>query len=106
MDLIDYTKLTLLFLLLTISMSANLDDNLIARLGISGGFAPVILASLVTTLLLSGRPLMLTGLVLLLSLNANMPTEFVLNFGVDRDYYTGLLAALVLTPTLVRIIDW
>ena len=105
MYIVDYAKPTLMFLVLMVSMSFNIDDNLIARLGISSGYGSAILVATVMTVLLSGRDLVLISLTVLFSINANMPMEFVLNFGIDRDFYGGLMVSLVLIPFLAWFIE-
>ena len=105
MYIADYAKPTLIFLVLMASMSINLDDNLIARLGISSGYGSAILVAIVMTVLLGGRHLVLISLTVLFSINANMPMEFVMNFGIDRDLYSGLMVSLVLIPFVEQVIE-
>ena len=76
--------------------SANMADNLIARLGIEQSYGYVLGLALMFTLMLNERKAFIIAAVVLLSLNANMPVEFSLNMGLDRDYYAGFMMALLL----------
>ena len=102
MELTTLLKCAVIFLVLATTFSANMADNLIARLGIEQSYGYVLGLALMFTLMLNERKAFIIAAVVLLSLNANMPVEFSLNMGLDRDYYAGFMMALLLQPVMNR----
>lgn len=102
MDVANLTRTLVIFLVLATTLATNMDDNLLARLGINAGGGYVLGFALLFSVLLSERNAFIVAAVVLFSLNANMPLDFSLNFGIDRDYYAGLMMALLLQPAMVR----
>ena len=104
MELTTLLRCAVIFLVLATTFSANMADNLIARLGIeqSYGYVLGLGLALMFTLMLNERKAFIIAAVVLLSLNANMPVEFSLNMGLDRDYYAGFMMALLLQPVMNR----
>jgi uncharacterized membrane protein YgaE (UPF0421/DUF939 family) len=105
MEAFGLVRYILLFVIFSVSLALNLDDNVIARLGFSGNYGFILALALICTMFVAGRHAVIVATVVVLCLNANMPIDFSLNFGYDRDYYAGLMAALVLQPILMRMID-
>lgn len=93
------------FLFITVAMAMNLDDNLMARLGMAGNYGLILTASILFTLFLIGRNIWLVAGVVVLCLVTNMPADFSLNFGYDRDYYAGIMLALLFQPLMARAIE-
>lgn len=102
MDFSNLIRSCVIFLVLATTLATNLDDNLIARLGMEPSAAYVLGFALLFSVLLSERNAFIVAAVVIFSLNANMPLDFSLNFGIDRDYYAGLMFALLLQPVMVR----
>jgi hypothetical protein len=84
----------------------NVDDNLLARLGLTANYGVAALAALLVAMLVAGRKLPVVVLVVILSLIANMPQEFPLNFGMNREVFFGLMVSLVIAPYLAHIFDF
>jgi len=95
----------IVFLILAVTLGTNLEDNMIARLGLTANYGYVFIVALIGASLIAGRDALIIAVVILFSLNANMPTDFVLNFGFDRDYYAGLMVAIVFMPFFTRVLE-
>jgi hypothetical protein len=102
MDFATLLRCTVIFLFLITTFGANMDDNLLARLGIEPSYCYVLGMALLFSVLLSERNAFIVAAVVFFSLNANMPMEFSLNFGLDRDIYAGLMMAILLQPIMFR----
>ncbi len=105
MDVAIFARSTVLFLFFAIILGMNLDDNLIARLGLAGNFSLIFFSAVLFTLFMIGRNIYMVAAVIGLCLVANMPADFSLNFGYDRDYYAGLMVALLFQPVFARLLD-
>jgi hypothetical protein len=105
MEVLLYVRIAILFLLFSVTLSMNLDDNLIARLGFSVNLGLILVLATTCTLFVARRRELIVALIVFLSLNANMPADFSLNLGYDRDLYGGLMLALLLQPLLMRVLD-
>ena len=102
MDFATLIRCGVIFLVLLTTFGANMDDNLVARLGIEPSYGYVLGLALIFSLLLSERNAFVVAAVVLFSLNTNMPAEFTLNLGLDRDYYAGIMLALLFQPVMYR----
>ena len=102
MDFTVVLRSTVVFLTLLTTFASNMEDNLLARLGIETSTGYVVALAIIFCALLTERNVYIVAAVVLFSLNANMPVDFSLNMGVDRDYYAGLMLALILQPILAR----
>lgn len=102
----NYAKIALLFLLMSATLLVNIDDNLLARLGLAANYGIAILAALIVAMMVAGRKLSVVVLVVLLSLIANMPQEFALNFGVNREVFFGLMVSLLIAPYIAHMFDF
>lgn len=105
MDFPALVRTIAVFLILAVTLGLNIDDNLVARIGMAGNYGLIIGLSMLFTLILSGRNVYVVGVVTVLSLVANMPADFSLNFGIDRDYYAGAMMALVFQPVVSHLMD-
>ena len=105
MEVLLYVRIAILFLLFSVTLSMNLDDNLIARLGFSVNLGLILVLATTCTLFVARSRELIVALIVFLSLNANMPADFSLNLGYDRDLYGGLMLALLLQPLLMRVLD-
>lgn len=88
-----------------VTLTCNIGDNIIVRLGFEFSYGVVALVAFAITLLIFHRDLVLISVILFLSLAANMPAEFLLNFGVDRDLFAGMALAVVLAPSINWVIS-
>ena len=95
-------RTTIIFMALGVTMVIHKDDNLLARLGMTGNYAVLGGIAFVLSLMLTARPMPVIAIALLLSLAANMPVEYAIGIGMDRDYYGGFLAILVVHPVIER----
>jgi hypothetical protein len=101
-DVKTLTKGVVIFLVLFISLGTNIEDNIIARMGLGSNYGYVIFTAMLITLLVVNRHALMVISILFFCLNANMPIDFELNLGFDRDYYTGLMIALIIQPLATR----
>lgn len=101
----NYAKVGLLCLLLCGTLLVNIDDNLLARLGLTGNYGLALAIALLIAMLAAGRKLPFILLIVMLSLIANMPEGFALNFGIGREVYFGLMVSLVLAPYIGQVFD-
>jgi hypothetical protein len=97
-------RTVIVFILLSVTMFINQEDNLFARLGMQGNHVALIALVLLFALLLTNRSFHIIAMATLLSLIANMPIEFSLNFGLDRDLYSGFMVAIMLQPAINRLV--
>ncbi|MFT4799841.1 MAG: hypothetical protein ACJAYE_002237 [Candidatus Azotimanducaceae bacterium] len=102
MEIATLLRCTVIFMVLATTFSANMADNLMARLGIEQSYGYAMGLALMFSLMLTERNAFIIAAVVMLSLNANMPAEFSLNMGLDRDYYAGIMLALLFQPVMVR----
>ena len=80
--------------------ACNIDDSLIARLGLEFSYGIVFVIAVATTVFVFNRDVLIIAVICFLSLNANMPAEFVFNFGLDRDLFAGLAMAMIIAPAI------
>ncbi|MDG1207530.1 MAG: hypothetical protein P8N51_19330 [Pseudomonadales bacterium] len=92
----------LVFAVFVTTLSMNIGDNLIARVGVQESYLCILIVATACSALLAKRSLYLIATIAMFSLNANMPADFSLNFGFDRDYYAGVMLAMVLQPIVAR----
>ncbi|MEM7365665.1 MAG: hypothetical protein AAF525_16730 [Pseudomonadota bacterium] len=104
MELTNLIRFGTVFLIIAATMSVNLDDNLLARVGF-GGHATALLTAGICTFIIFSRNVYYITIAVILSLVANMPGDFGLNFGFDRDLYAGVLLAMLLQPFLHRAFE-
>jgi hypothetical protein len=88
----------LVFLVLFLTISVNLPDSVIARLGFDADILMAALVAVVMTGLIQHKNLLLIILVVFCSIFANMPDETMKGWGLNSDYFFGILVALVITP--------
>ena len=103
MDVQILMRGAMIFLVVLVTFSTNISDNIIVRLGLESSIGFVVFAALLVTFFIVGRHGLIIGVIILFCLNANMPVDFDLNMGFDRDYYTGLMIALLVQPLTVRL---
>ncbi len=94
--LYNVMKILFVFLILFMSISINLPDSVIARVGIDANYLTAGLLAIVISGLLATRKLFLVVLVVSLCIGANMPETFMSSFGIDRDYLFATLIAIVI----------
>ncbi len=105
MDMTTMVRCSVVFLILVVILGGNLEDNMIARLGVTASYGYVAAAALIGTALIAGRNIFIIAAIVMFIISANMPADFSLNFGFDRDYYAGLMMAIVLQPFLERVME-
>lgn len=90
-------KAILVFLILFMSITLNLPDSFLVRIGLDANIMLAALVAVVITGLTTHKNLLLTLLVLACCILANMP-DTVASWGLNSDYFFGVLIALVVTP--------
>ena len=96
---------TLFFFALMATLIVNMDDNLVARLGIEASTQTAFIAAALLTPVLALRSTLLAGTAVLLSLMANMPADFAFNPHLNRDYLGALVVAIAAMPVVSRVLD-
>jgi len=86
------------FIILFLTISVNLPDSIISRMGFDADILMAALVAVVITGLIQHKNLLLIILVIFCSIFANMPDEVMQKWGLDNDYFFGILVALVVTP--------
>ena len=90
-------KAILVFLVLFMSITVNLPESFLGRIGVDANYVMAGLVAVVLTGMTTHKNTLLTILVVACCLLANMP-ETVASWGLDSDYFFGVLIALVVTP--------
>jgi hypothetical protein len=105
MDFAIMARSISVFIVFAAALAMNLEDNVVARLGMEGNYALMLTMAIIFTLLIIGRNIFVVATVVGLCLLANMPADFTLNFGFDRDLYAGIMVALLFQPVLARVLE-
>ena len=100
--LIAIAKFVLLFFVIFASITVNLPDGVIARIGLNPSYLFAALLAISITGLMLHRHLLLIVLVVFLSIASNMSESITSSWGVDRDYLFATLIAIVIVPLLNR----
>lgn len=93
----------LVFIILFLTLSVNLPNSFISRMGFNADILMAALVAVVLTGLVQFKNMFLTILVILCSVFANMPDEVMHGWGLDNDYFFGVLVALLITPIGAKI---
>jgi len=94
-------KIVFVFLLLFMSITINLPDGVIARVGVEANYLTAALLAIVIAGLVAHRKLLLIVLVVSLSIGTNLPDTFMSTIGINRDLLFGTLIALIVLPFFV-----
>lgn len=95
-------KFILVFMVLLLSLGANLSDGFLARLGINADILLVALGVFVIAGLIAHQHLAFIVVVCLVAIAANVPDETAQSIGYSQDLMFGLLVGLVLLPFISR----
>lgn len=95
-------KLTLLFLVLFMSIAANLPDSVISRLGLEPNYLLAALTAIIIAWFTVHLEALLALLVVGLSIGANLPESLADSMNVNRDYLFATLVAIVIIPWVSR----
>jgi len=95
-------KFILVFLVLLLSIGANLSDGFLAQLGIDANIILVALGVFVIAGLIAHQNLAFIVIVCLVAIAANLPEDVASSFGYSQELMFGLLVGLVLIPFLSR----
>jgi hypothetical protein len=96
-------KILLFFVIVFVSLSVNLSDSIIGRMGFDANYLLVALAALVFSGMVARRRLIVMVAAATLAIVANLPEAMVSGYGLDRDYVAAVLIALLATP---YVIEW
>jgi len=95
-------KFILVFLVLLLSIGANLSDGFLAQLGIDANIILVALGVFVIAGLIAHQNLAFIVIVCLVAIAANLPDDVASSIGYSQELMFGLLVGLVLIPFLSR----
>ncbi len=99
-------KYAVFFIVLLVSLGANMPDGVIARLGLEPNYLIALGICAVFTWLCVGRHTALLVGVAGLSIGANLTAASATSMGIDRDVLAALMIALVILPVMVSLIGW
>jgi hypothetical protein len=97
-------KPLLFFFVVFASLSANLGDSLIGRLGLKADYFSAALTSLICALLVIRRRLAVIITASILAVLASVPAVVTANT-LDRDYLYGFFIAVLIAPYLADLIE-
>jgi hypothetical protein len=101
-------KPLILFFIVFASLSANLGDSLLGRLGLKADYLSAGLTSLLCAVLVIGRPRVVIIAASILAVLASLPetvTGNIIGNVIDRDYLYGLFIAVLIAPYLADFIE-
>ena len=104
-DIDMYAKYFLSFLVIFLSIAANLPDSMIARLGLDANYLLAALVAVAITGLIAHRHILLVVLVLSCTIGANLPEDVIELLGMDRDILFATLIALVVIPFIAGKVE-
>lgn len=99
-------KYVALFLVVFISITANLPNGMIARFGVDPNYLIATLAAVVITWLALNRHVLLVVMVGILCIAANVPEATAARIGYDRDIMLATMVALLLIHPIRRLFGW
>ncbi len=98
-------KAAFTFCIVTLSLGANLPDNMVSRFGVD---QPVIIGTLIAIVItwcVANRHVLLVVLVCALAMGTNMNQETAEYMNIDRDILLSALIVLVCMPLIAKAID-
>lgn len=95
-------KFILVFLVLLLSIGANLSDGFLAQLGIDANLILIVLGVFVIAGLIAHQNLAFIVIVCLVAIAANLPEDVASSIGYSQELMFGLLVGLVLIPFISR----
>lgn len=98
-------RFLLIFLVLFMVTASNLDEGMVASLGMDPDIIKVALLAFVLTGLTLYHNLALMVLVIALAVMANLPQEVLEGWGVDRTVVIATLVVMVLAPRVQQWLD-
>ncbi|QKQ27654.1 hypothetical protein [Candidatus Reidiella endopervernicosa] len=91
-------KFIFVFLVLFMTITVNLSDGMLARVGIDPNYLYAALASVILAGLTASKPMAMSLLVITVTIGANLPTEYAERIGVNQDFLLATLIALIIAP--------
>ena len=95
-------KFILVFVVLMLSLGANLSDGFLAHMGVDADILLVALGVFIIAGLMAHQNLAFIVIVCLVATAANLPAEMAASIGYSQDLMIGLLVGLVLIPFISR----
>jgi hypothetical protein len=95
-------KFILVFVVILLSIGANMSDGFLASIGINANILLVALGAIVVAGLVANQTLAFIVIVCLVAVAANLPTEMAASIGYSRELMLGLLVGLVLIPFISK----
>lgn len=99
-------KYAVFFVVLLVSLGANMPDGVIARLGLEPNYLIALGLCAVFTWLCVGRHTAILVAIAVLSIGANLTAASAEGMGLDRDVLAALMYSLVILPVLINLIGW
>jgi len=103
--LLDNIKIAFFFIVVFLSLSVNLPDSMVGRLGFDANYVFVACVAMMFSFMIAQRRVIVFILAACLAIIANMPEGVVAEYGVDRDFAAGLLIALLFTPFILDCLE-
>lgn len=91
-------KFVSMFIVLFLTIAANLPSSVIARLGFDADYLKAALIAAVIAALIQHKKLFLVAVVIMCSIFANMPGDILAGWSLNPDYFFVLMLGLILTP--------
>ncbi|MEW5754962.1 MAG: hypothetical protein AB1810_01530 [Pseudomonadota bacterium] len=99
-------KYAVFFIVLLVSLGANMPDGVIARLGLEPNYLIALGICAVFTWMCVGRHTAVMVAIALLSIGANLTAASAQGMGIDRDVLAALMFSMVILPALINLIGW
>lgn len=96
-------KILFFFVVVFVSLTINLSDSMIGRMGFDNNYLLVALVALAFSGMVAQRRAVVIIVAALLAVVANLPEMVLLGYDVDRDYVAAGLIALLLLP---YVLEW
>ena len=95
-------KFIAVFMVLLLSIGANMSDGFLARIGVDANMLLVALGVFVIAGLIANQSMGLIITVCIVAVAANLPAETAQSIGYNQDLMFGLLVGLVLIPVISK----
>jgi len=95
-------KFIAVFMVLLLSIGANMSDGFLSRIGVDANMLLVALGVFVIAGLIANQNLGLIITVCIVAVAANLPAETAQSIGYNQDLMFGLLVGLVLIPVISK----
>lgn len=98
-------KVIIFFFIIFMSLSVNLTDSIIGRLGFDPNYILVACVATFSSIMIARRRIIVITMAACLAIVANMPEAAVSGYGIDRDHAAAILIALLITPYIIELLE-